>query len=601
MKRIIPVLFFLFLFSGLNISAQNRGEEALAQEYFADQEFAKALEVYERLYRQNPAEILYPDRIIECYLALQQNKEAQDFVEKVAKKNAGEPQWIARKGYVYLRTGKIQDSKKIWDELINKKLKDLYGFTSVAAWFISAGRPEEAMRTYAQGRKIMGDSAQFTYELAALYGSQRNYNQATREYLNLFQIRPELAGYIRVQLLKLVGPESSAQIEKVLLEAVQKNNLDLSLRELLIDFYLETQNFQEALVQTRSLDKIMKGNGERVYRLAITFQSNKKYDLSNKALDYIIENQKQSPYFLSAWNEKAINTEIRAMEIRPLDTAEIRKAVKVYEDLEKQFGKNISFFNAFIHKANLLIFYLNDTDYGRRSLEELFQLPLNPHQKAEVNMMLGDVFLIQGDFNASRLKYGEVEEAFHQDQMGAKAKYKSALLSYFKGDFELSAARLKSLKENTANDIANDALKLNLLIQDNTGLDSTTAALQLFSQAQLLIYQNRTQEAFVLLDSLLFAFPNHSLTDEVLWEKANIYLKAVNIPEATQLLEKILKDHPGDILADDALFALAEIQELHLKNPEKARELYMKILSDYPGSLFKVEARKRIRLLRGEI
>jgi tetratricopeptide (TPR) repeat protein len=286
--------------------------------------------------------------------------------------------------------------------------------------------------------------------------------------------------------------------------------------------------------------------------------------------------------------------------MRPIDTVEIRKCIKVFDDLEKQFGKNPYFFGAFFKKANLLIYYLNEPESGKKTLEEMFQMPLNPHQKGDINLMLGDVFLIEGDYNSARLKYGEVEESFKQDQTGARAKYKGALLSYFRGDFDLSSARLKSLKENTANDIANDAIKLNLLIQDNTGLDSTTDALQGFARAQLLIYQNRNSEAMTLLDSILFAFPKHSLTDEIYWEKANIFLKGGKIEEATRLLDKILKEHTYDILADDALFTLAEIQELHFKNKSSAADLYLKVLSDYPGSLFKVEARKRIRQLRGE-
>lgn len=598
MKRIPLLLLLLLALSGLQ--AQGTGEAELAQEYFNDGEYLKALEVYDRLYRQNATENLYAERILECRILLQQPKEALDFAEKVIRKNPGEPSWIARKGEVYFRTGKPNEAKKIWDDLINRKLKDVYGFASVASWFASHAHGEEAVRTYLQGRKDLGDSARFTYELAGLYASRQNYAQAANEYLNLYKSRPDLSGYVRVQLIKLVTPESQAAIEKALLGAVQNNALDFGLREILIDFYLETQNFQEALVQTKALDRVTKGNGERVFRLAQTFQSNKRYELSNKALDYIIENQAQSPYFLQAWNEKAVNTEIRATEKRPLDTVEIRKALQVFEDLEKQFGKNPYFYPAFIRKANLLIYYLNDQVYGKRTLEEMFQMPLNPQQKGEVNLMLGDVYLIAGEYNAARLKYGEVEEAFKQDQMGAKAKYKGALLSYYRGDFDLSSARLKSLKENTANDIANDAIRLNLLIQDNTGLDSTVVALQTFARAQLLIVQNRTSEAQFVLDSILFEFPKHSLTDEVYWEKANIFLKQMDIAEATRWLQKILSEYPYDILADDAVFTLGEIQEIHLKNKEKATELYMKILSDYPGSLYKVEARKRIRNLRGE-
>lgn len=597
MKYLIVTLLCLPIW----LFAQSGDSEVqLAQAYYTDAEYEKALEVYQKLYKQNNAEVLYIERILDCHIRLKQEKEALDFIDKIIKKNPGEPQWIAQKGDVYLLSNKPNDAKKLWDDLISKKLKDAYGFASVGEWFARTGKSDEAIKTYVQGRKVLSNADAFTYELAEVYARKQAYDLATKEYLNLFQQRQDLMGYVKVQILKLVNDNSKETIEKALLDVVQKNMQNIPIREMLIDFYLETKNFQEALVQTRSIDRLLKENGERVFRLATTFQANKLFDISNKALDYIIENHSQSPYYFSAWNEKSVNTEMKAFEKKPLDTADIREAILVYAQLETQFGKNISFYNAFLRKANLQIFYMNEPDAGKQTLETMVSMPLNPVQKGEVNLLLGDVLLIQGDYNASRLKYEEVETYFKQDQMGAKAKYKGALLSYYKGDFEMASARLKTLKENTSNDIANDAIRLNLRIQDNIGLDSTTEAMELFASAQLLAFQNRNSEAFAIFDSILFQFPNHMLKDDILWEKAQMHLKVMDLDKAIAYLERILADHGSDILADDALFTLAEIEEIHRGNKEKASALYLRILTEYPGSLFKVEARKRIRMLRGE-
>jgi len=55
-----------------------------------------------------------------------------------------------------------------------------------------------------------------------------------------------------------------------------------------------------------------------------------------------------------------------------------------------------------------------------------------------------------------------------------------------------------------------------------------------------------------------------------------------------------------DILADNATFQLADLYENILGDTTKAQELYEKVLLEYPGSLFVVEARKRFRRLRGD-
>jgi outer membrane protein assembly factor BamD (BamD/ComL family) len=43
-----------------------------------------------------------------------------------------------------------------------------------------------------------------------------------------------------------------------------------------------------------------------------------------------------------------------------------------------------------------------------------------------------------------------------------------------------------------------------------------------------------------------------------------------------------------------------EIYERHLKNKEKAMEIYREFLNKFPGSVYAAEARKRYRLMRGD-
>ena len=91
-----------------------------------------------------------------------------------------------------------------------------------------------------------------------------------------------------------------------------------------------------------------------------------------------------------------------------------------------------------------------------------------------------------------------------------------------------------------------------------------------------------------------------SNTDEILWEKANIYLKRNNIDKTMSYLDRILENHPEDIYADDALYTKARIYDYTLKNPEMASKLYLDFLTTFPGSLYSVEVRKRLRVLRKE-
>ena len=62
----------------------------------------------------------------------------------------------------------------------------------------------------------------------------------------------------------------------------------------------------------------------------------------------------------------------------------------------------------------------------------------------------------------------------------------------------------------------------------------------------------------------------------------------------------VIFDMPYDILSDDALFEMALIYEELIEDKEKAQQYYQHLLTDYPGSIFVAEARKRFRNLRGD-
>ena len=84
-----------------------------------------------------------------------------------------------------------------------------------------------------------------------------------------------------------------------------------------------------------------------------------------------------------------------------------------------------------------------------------------------------------------------------------------------------------------------------------------------------------------------------------MYKRYEIAYKKRDFTKAATYLQEIITNYSEDILADNALFKIAELYENQLNDTEKAKEYYGKLLFDYPGSLFVVEARKRYRELAG--
>jgi len=279
-----------------------------------------------------------------------------------------------------------------------------------------------------------------------------------------------------------------------------------------------------------------------------------------------------------------------------------------YNDFVKEYPNNNSALEASRNEAALFASYLNEKDSAIKILNKLIANPrTSMYLKSKAKLDLGDIYLLKGEPWESSLLYSQVEKTQKESPVGYEAKLRNAKLSYYKGDFRLAQEHLDILKEATTREIANDALDLSMRIKENIAFDSVGEALKEYASIELLLYQNKNDEAMERIAKLKQGISvsgapisNQTILDDVYWLEANLRMKRGEFDQSLALLDKILGDYAEDILADDAFFLQAEIYERQLKNKDKAMEFYREFLNKYPGSVFAAEARKRYRILRGD-
>ena len=144
-------------------------------------------------------------------------------------------------------------------------------------------------------------------------------------------------------------------------------------------------------------------------------------------------------------------------------------------------------------------------------------------------------------------------------------------------------------------------------IKENIAFDSIGAALKDYAAIELLLYQNKTDDALKKIEELKqgvstggASISNRTILDDVYWLEANIRMQRGEFDNSVALLQRILDEYGEDILADDAYFLQGEIYERQLGDKEKAMEIYRDFLTKFPGSVYSAEARKRFRQLRGD-
>jgi tetratricopeptide (TPR) repeat protein len=86
----------------------------------------------------------------------------------------------------------------------------------------------------------------------------------------------------------------------------------------------------------------------------------------------------------------------------------------------------------------------------------------------------------------------------------------------------------------------------------------------------------------------------------VLFLKAKLLLKQKKYEEAIATLSHIIRGDSQFFLADTIYFMIAETYYNDLKNTSKAQEYYQKIIFEYPGSIYVIDAREKYRSVRGD-
>jgi hypothetical protein len=208
------------------------------------------------------------------------------------------------------------------------------------------------------------------------------------------------------------------------------------------------------------------------------------------------------------------------------------------------------------------------------------------------------VYVYSGDLWEAVITYSQVIEGNKANPLGDDAKFKKAKLGYYMGNFRWAKAQLDALRASTSKLIANDAMDLSLFISENLETDSTAAPLKIFARADLQLFRNNFPKAVAALDSVASIYPDNSLIDDVDFRKATILQKQGKYAEAATLYEAIVKNYSWEMLADDALFQLATIYENKLNRKPEAMELFKKMLTDYPGSVYVVDARTEYRKMQ---
>jgi len=581
---------------------KQKSDEQLASQYFRNREFEKAAVLYERLYEEKNS-TLYYTYCLYCLVELKQFKDAEKLVKKQIRNYPDRAKYQVDLGYVYSESGETGKARKQFESAMKDMENNRSSVVELANAFLYRSQPDYAAEVYIRASKMM--NYPFYLELGDLYRQTGNLSKMVEAYLDYVDFDYMNTQMVESKLQRVLEDDPENKISDYLrislLTRIQKYPQKVYFSEVLLWLSIQDEDFQMAYEQAKAIDRRMGENGERVLDLARICLSNKQYDVAAEAYKYILKKGKDNYLYVDARIGLLYSHYLKIANSVNYSESDLLQLENEYQEALADYGKNANTITIMQYLGNLQGFYLGKTDEAIEILTEAINIPnANLQDICRCKIELADVLLLSGNIWDAKLYYAQVEKTFKQDPIGFEAKFKNAKLSFYIGEYDWAKAQLDVLKAATSKKIANDALKLSVLIGENLDADSSTVGLNYYAKADLLLFRHEDDKALATLDSIFTIADYHPIFDEVLLKEAQIKIHQQKYWDADTLLNELLTKYPTDITADDALYLLADLHENKFNDPDGAMKLYQRLLNDYPASLYTVEARKRFRLLRGD-
>ncbi len=618
MKKVIVILLLLFSCASIAVAQQSQ-EEQLALQYYKDKEYDKAVELFEKIHAKKPDSYIYYYYFYSL-LELERYDDAEKMLKKQVRAYPNTPRYKVDLGFVYERSGENAKAEKLYQECLKNLPAKETAVNELNNAFMSRGKYDYAAETILKGRKLLNNEQLLSKNLINIYKLQHHNDKIIDEVIALVKTdnekyEKEVQTAIQDLLLDDEDNQQYMSIRTALQKFSQKNPSNiLCIKELYWISQLH-KDFEEAFVLAKALDKRLKMEGIFTYELATVAAENRDYNTAIEALNYIIKKGEDTHNYIQA---KMKILDVKYMQLTESSPVKMVDAINLEQDFRKALEENGIHSGTldWIRKyAHLLAFYVNKPQEAIDVLNQAMAATRDNKEKNQYKIDLADVQLYTGEIWDASLNYSQVDKDLPNDVLGNEAKFKNAKLSFYIGEFNWAKSQLDVLAAATSKLIANDAIYSSMLISDNLEeeeedeSDTTEAlfsnsegnlALKMYAKAEFLIFQNKDDEALRALDSVMLLSPFGTLVDDALYQKALILIKQKSYFEAEKLLKRVIENYGDQLLADDAVFKLAELYEYYLKDIPQAMEYYQKILKDYSDSLYVVQARNRYRTLRGD-
>ncbi len=560
----------------------------------------RAIKLLKDLYASAPNNTAFYQKLKEAYQSVKRYDDAIDLVQDRIG-DTPSVSLLSEKARLQYQKGAIEAANETWDRALRLAPNKPQTYRSVHKTLVDVRHFKKAIEVLTEGRNALDRPTAFQTELAYLYGLDGQFKKAMREYVELLDESPGRVGYVRNRLQTFVeqGQGIRASIE-VLRETVQESPLNSAYRRLLAWLHMEQNNYAAAFDAYRALDRLEKKEGRLLSEFARKAADAQEFDIATQACTSVLDRYPDAdvaPKVQNTLGDLYRRWAEQETESAAQDSVRYDKARAAYQTFLESYPSHPDYPEVLLQLGTLQLEAYRSLNEAEATLDQLVSNHPQTTAAERGQYHLARIALLRNELNRARVLFSRLTSDAQASDLADRARYELALLHFYEGKFDAALARVKATSKKTAADVANDAIELKTLLQENRGPDSLDTALQTFARIRLYNRQHKHREALAQLDTLLQTHPRHPLADNARFERAKIHIARRDTSAALAAFRKIPERHPRSPYADRSLFRAGTLLESKGR-PAAAVEAYNRLLTEYPKSLLAGDARGRLRTLR---
>lgn len=589
--------FFFLLFTFSYAFSQPKSDTKLAYTYYNNKQYDKAailfLQLYERTHSSN-----FLDYHIVCLINGKMYDQAEETIKKYLKTNDNNKDLWINLGFVYAQQGKIKKSEECYEKVVRKLIPNTSDINSIAGKFRNIRAYEWAEKTYMKGREILKKPNAFLVELGDCYMMERNYERMFDLFIEDLNLNP---GHLNSITSKLNFARSydmvnnvDGIIERKLTEIFRTASYPSVFDELGVWYTLQKKQYKKAFEHALLLNQKEENKLNCFLDIAREASTDQQEGIALQAYNKILEKGKEkNPYYSPAYRE-SLTCRYNTLNRQNASTDSFRELTKECKNYLKEFPTNTENTDIAILLADIYAYRLEQPDSANNVLTRA--LKTNKTNRNKQNLLKSkqaDLLAFMNNPWEATILYTQIEKSNPNNDLGYEAKLKKARLAYYSGDLLWAKAQFDVLQGATTKLIANDALKIAHFIAINYKPEEDNTDLITLGKAEYLIYKRKHKEALTILDSLIENSAS-GIADYAALCKAKLLIATGQIEEANKTFEVLKNSSEQTYVRAEAIYQLADLKVKQHSIPE-ALELYKQMVSDYPGSVYSVEAGKLYR------